>query len=58
MRRSTLVIGITVRGRSKAYPLDALRQARVITDELHEVPILIVLGEDGRSVRVFDRRQV
>jgi hypothetical protein len=52
----TLVVGITVRGRSKAYPLDALRQARVITDELHDVPILIVLGEDGRSVRVFDRR--
>jgi Protein of unknown function (DUF3179) len=51
-----LVIGITVRGRSKAYPLEALRQARVITDELHDVPILIVLGEDGRSVRVFDRR--
>jgi hypothetical protein len=52
----TLVIGITVGGRSKAYPLDALRQARVITDELHDVPILIVLGEDVRSVRVFDRR--
>jgi hypothetical protein len=52
----TLVIGITVGGRSKAYPLDALRQARVITDELHDVPILLVLGEDGRSVRVFDRR--
>lgn len=50
-----LVIGVTVGGRSKAYPLDALRQARVIADELHDVPILIVLGEDGRSVRVFDR---
>jgi uncharacterized protein DUF3179 len=51
-----LVIGITVGGRSKAYPLDALQQARVITDQLHDVPILLVLGEDKRSVRVFDRR--
>ena len=34
----TLVVGITVGGRSKAYPLDALRQARVITDVLNGVP--------------------
>jgi hypothetical protein len=52
----TLVVGITAGGRSKAYPLDALRQSRVIGDELSGVPILIVLGDDGRSVRVFDRR--
>jgi hypothetical protein len=52
----TLVVGVTVGDRSKAYPLDALRQSRVIGDELGGVPILIVLGEDGRSVRVFDRR--
>ena len=51
-----LVIGVTAGGGSKAYPLDSLRQARVITDVVRDVPILIVLGEDNRSVRVFDRR--
>ena len=34
----TLVVGITVNGRSKAYPLDALQQSRVLVDVLNGVP--------------------
>jgi hypothetical protein len=52
----TLVVGISVNGRSKAYPLDALRQSRVLIDVLGEVPLMLAVAEDGRSVRVFDRR--
>jgi hypothetical protein len=52
----TLVVGVTANGRSKAYPLDALRQSRVLIDVLGDVPLMLVIGEDGRSVRVFDRR--
>lgn len=52
----TLVVGITVSGRSKAYPLDALRASRVLLDVLGDVPLMLAIGEDGRSVRVFDRR--
>ena len=52
----TLVVGITVNGRSKAYPLDALQQSRVLVDVLNGVPVLLAIAEDGRSVRVFDRR--
>jgi hypothetical protein len=52
----TLVVGVTVNGRSKAYPLDALQQSRVLLDVLGDVPLMLAVGDDGRSVRVFDRR--
>jgi hypothetical protein len=52
----TLVVGLSVDGRDKAYPLDAARKSRVLLDVLGDVPVMLVIDEDGRSVRVFDRR--
>ncbi len=52
----TLIVGVTLHGRSKAYPLDALREAHVLLDVVGDVPLMLAVGEDGRSVRVFDRR--
>jgi hypothetical protein len=52
----TLVVGVTVNGQSKAYPLDALREARVLVDVVGDVPLMLGVAKDGRSVRVFDRR--
>jgi hypothetical protein len=51
----TLVIGIVVNGTAKAYPLDALVKQSLIVDEVGGVPIFIVLGDDKRSVRAFER---
>ena len=51
----TLVIGLSVNGVSKAYPLDALVKQSLILDDLGGVPIFIVLGDDKRSVRAFER---
>ena len=51
----TLVIGLSVNGASKAYPLDALVKQSLILDDLGGVPIFIVLGDDKRSVRAFER---
>lgn len=51
-----LVVGVEAGGASKAFPLERLRQARVILDEVGGVPVAVWLGPDGRSVRVFDRR--
>jgi hypothetical protein len=51
-----LVVGIRVGGTSKAYPLDRVRQFRAIVDEVSGTPLVVVVAEDGRSVRVFDRR--
>ena len=51
----TLVIGVTVNGVSKAYPLDAVLKQSPIIDELGGIPIFLVVGDDKRSVRAFER---
>ncbi len=50
-----LVVGITVDGKSVAYPLSALQKQSPIIDVVGSVPIVIVLGDDNRSVRAFER---
>ena len=52
----TLVVGLEAGGKSKAYPFEALEKQNPITDALGGVPLLVLLAEDGKSVRVFDRR--
>jgi uncharacterized protein DUF3179 len=51
----TLVIGITAGGKSVAYPFSALEKQSPIVDTVGAVPIVIVLGDDKRSVRAFER---
>ena len=51
----TLVMGIAVGGKSIAYPLSALQKQSPIIDMVGTVPIVLVLGEDKRSVRAFER---
>jgi hypothetical protein len=50
-----LVIGITLNNVSKAYPLSALQKQSPVIDTVGGVPILIVVGQDNRSVRVYER---
>jgi hypothetical protein len=52
----TVVVGVTLNGRSKAYPFPLLRRQSPVLDVVGGVPILLVVGEDGQSIRVFDRR--
>ena len=51
----TLVIGVTINNAARAYPFDALLKQSPIVDELGGTPLVIVLGDDHKSVRVFDR---
>jgi Protein of unknown function (DUF3179) len=51
----TLVIGLDVNGVSKAYPLDAVLKQSPIIDDLGGVPIVLVVADDKRSVRAFER---
>ena len=51
----TIVIGLTVNAVSKAYPLDAVLKQSLILDDVGAVPIFIVIGDDKRSVRAFER---
>jgi Protein of unknown function (DUF3179) len=51
----TLVMGIAVAGKSVAYPLSALQKQSPIIDMIGSVPIVVVLGQDHRSARAFER---
>jgi hypothetical protein len=51
----TLVVGVTINGASKAYPFDALLRQSLILDDLGGIPIFIVVSEDKKSVRAFER---
>lgn len=51
----TLVMGISLAGKSVAYPLETLQQQSPIIDMVGSTPIVVVLGKDKRSVRAFER---
>jgi hypothetical protein len=51
----TLVAGINVDGKAVAYPLSALQKQSPIVDVIGSTPVVVVLGDDNRSVRAFDR---
>jgi len=50
-----LVMGVELGAESVAYPIDALRTSRAIADTLAGTPIVVVLGDDDRSVRAWKR---
>ena len=53
MTARTLVLGVRAFGAARAYPFDLLIKEKLVHDRLGGVPILIVTGPDGQSVRVF-----
>ena len=53
MKARTLVVGIRAFGAARAYPFDMLLKQKLVKDRLGGVPILIVVGPDGQSVRAF-----
>jgi hypothetical protein len=56
LKPRAVVAGVTVNGMSKAYPFPLLRTQNPLLDRLGGVPIALVVGEDRKSIRVFDRR--
>jgi hypothetical protein len=51
-----IVLGVVEGGAARAYPLSVALQQSPIADVLGGVPILIVTGPDGKSVRGFNRK--
>ncbi len=51
-----IVMGVKLDGVAKAYPLARITSEGAIVDTIGTVPVVVVLGEDGVSVRVFERR--
>ena len=48
------VVGISLNGAAKAYPLTTLQKQSPIIDRVGGVPVVILVGEDNRSVRAFE----
>ena len=52
----TMILGLNVEGDSKAFPLNALRQTRVVNDTLGRGPILIVHQPGSDTTTAFSAR--
>jgi hypothetical protein len=50
-----VVAGVSLRGAAKAYPVTVLRRQSPVLDTIAGAPIVLMVGEDGRSVRAFER---
>jgi Protein of unknown function (DUF3179) len=51
-----LMLGVEAFGASRAYPVKRILSERLIEDRLGSEPILVVVGADGLSIRVFRAR--
>lgn len=51
-----IVVGIELDGKSKAFPLNRVLAQAPLHDRLGGIPLVILVGEDGKSVRAFDAR--
>ena len=49
-----LVLGLEQGGAARAYPIAALAGQGVVQDDLGGLPVVIFVGEDGRSLRAFE----
>jgi hypothetical protein len=51
-----LVIGVERSGIAKAYSFEALTKQNPVMDIVGDLPLLLVVDGDGKSIRCFDRR--
>ncbi len=51
-----LMIGVAASGVSRAYPYKTVLQQKLIEDHLGAEPVMLLVGPDNTSVRVFRRR--
>jgi hypothetical protein len=55
LKSRDVVVGVQLGGAARAYPLEELQRQSPVQDAVGGVSLLLVVGEDGRSVRAFDR---
>ncbi len=56
LKPRTLIVGVDIKGTSKAYPVEALQKQQLILDEVGGSPIFVLIGEDQKSARAFERQ--
>ena len=56
LRSRDLVLGVDAFGASRAYPVNRISAAKLIEDRLNGTPVLVIVGPDQKSFRVFQAR--
>jgi hypothetical protein len=56
LKSRDVIVGLTLDGASRAYPWDTLVKQSPVMDRVHGTPLLVAVGPDGKSFRVFVSR--
>jgi len=56
LKSRDVVIGLTIGDAARAYPWDTFAKQSPVVDRVNGTPLLLVLGPDGKSFRVFVAR--
>lgn len=56
LKSRDVVVGLEIEGTSRAYPWDALVKQSPVMDHVDGMPLLLAVGPDGKSFRVFVSR--
>jgi Protein of unknown function (DUF3179) len=56
LKSRDVVVGLELDGASRAYPWEALVKQSPVVDHVHGTPLLVAVGPDGKSFRVFVSR--
>jgi ribosomal protein L12E/L44/L45/RPP1/RPP2 len=56
LKSRDVVVGLELDGPARAYPWDALLKQSPVMDRVHGIPLLVAVGPDGKSFRVFVSR--
>jgi Protein of unknown function (DUF3179) len=56
LKSRDVVVGLTVNGAARAYPWETFAKQSPVLDRVNGTPLLLVLGPDGKSFRVFVSR--
>jgi hypothetical protein len=56
LKSRDVVVGLKIDDASRAYPWDTLVKQSPVVDHVHGTPLLVAVGPDGKSFRVFVSR--
>ncbi len=56
LKSRDVVVGLTIAGGARAYPWETFAKQSPVVDRVNGTPLLLVLGPDGKSFRVFVSR--
>jgi hypothetical protein len=56
LKSRDVVIGLTIAGAARAYPWESFAKQAPVLDRVNGTPLLLALGPDGKSFRVFVSR--